>query len=134
VVCPGGLQPVVDLEDARPDLSEAVVEGAAGDRPAAMEFTGHGNKVFHQITREEAIRGLTLGTPRHFAIVHDNQLRSWPEIEYQTYPDGIDRSNGGAEITGPRHCRMQSTLQTFCKQPFSLDVYRRVRKSRQLRI
>src|SRR6185437_4057052 len=34
------------------------------------------------------------------AIVLDNQIRSWPQIEYQKYPDGIDPTNGGAEITG----------------------------------
>src|SRR5204863_313838 len=33
-------------------------------------------------------------------IVLDNQIRSWPQIEYQKYPDGIDPTNGGAEITG----------------------------------
>ena len=65
-----------------------------------MQFKSHGNKIFHDITREEAVRGQTLGTPQHFAIVLDNQLRSWPQIEYQKYPDGIDPSNGGAEITG----------------------------------
>jgi SecD/SecF fusion protein len=65
-----------------------------------IQFKGHGNKLFHQITRDEAIRGSTLGVPQHFAIVLDNQIRSWPQIEYQKYPDGIDPSNGGAEITG----------------------------------
>jgi SecD/SecF fusion protein len=65
-----------------------------------MQFTGHGNKVFHDITRQEAIRGQTLNAPQHFAIVLDNQIRSWPQIEYQKYPDGIDPTNGGAQITG----------------------------------
>lgn len=65
-----------------------------------MQFKSHGNKIFHEITRQEAIRGQTLGTPQHFAIVLDNQIRSWPQIEYQKYPDGIDPSNGGIEITG----------------------------------
>src|SRR5205085_7956063 len=58
------------------------------------------NKIFHDITRQEAIRGQTLGVPQHFAIVLDNQIRSWPQIEYQKYPDGIDPTNGGAQITG----------------------------------
>ena len=72
----------------------------SGQPIVTMQFKSHGNKIFHEITREEAIRGQTLGTPQHFAIVLDNQLRSWPQIEYQKYPDGIDPSNGGAEITG----------------------------------
>ncbi len=71
-----------------------------GNVIVTMHFTGHGNKAFHQITREEAIRGQTLGVPQHFAIVLDNQLRSWPQIDYKQFPDGIDPSNGGAEITG----------------------------------
>jgi SecD/SecF fusion protein len=70
-----------------------------------MQFTGHGNKVFHDITRQEAIRGQTLGVPQHFAIVLDNRIRSWPQIEYQKYPDGIDPSNGGAQITGMANLR-----------------------------
>ena len=73
---------------------------SSGSPIVTMHFTGHGNKVFHDITREEAIRGQTLGSPQHFAIVLDNEIRSWPQIEYQKYPDGIDPSNGGAEITG----------------------------------
>ncbi len=72
----------------------------SGQPIVTMQFKSHGNKIFHEITRDEAIRGQTLGTPQHFAIVLDNQLRSWPQIEYQKYPDGIDPSNGGAEITG----------------------------------
>jgi SecD/SecF fusion protein len=72
----------------------------SGEPIVTMQFTGHGNKVFHEITREEAVRGQTLNTPQHFAIVLDGQLRSWPQIDYTKFPDGIDPANGGAEITG----------------------------------
>src|SRR5205085_1671367 len=73
---------------------------SSGSPIVTMQFKSRGNKIFHDITRQEAIRGQTLGTPQHFAIVLDNQIRSWPQIEYQKYPDGIDPTNGGAEITG----------------------------------
>jgi SecD/SecF fusion protein len=73
---------------------------SSGAPIVTMQFKSHGNKIFHDITRQEAIRGQTLGVPQHFAIVLDNQIRSWPQIEYQKYPDGIDPTNGGAEITG----------------------------------
>jgi SecD/SecF fusion protein len=73
---------------------------STGQPIVTMQFKGHGNKVFHDITREEAIRGQTLGVPQHFAIVLDNQIRSWPQIDYSKYPDGIDPTSGGAEITG----------------------------------
>ena len=65
-----------------------------------MHFTGHGNKLFHQITRDEATRGQTLGTPQHFAIVLDGKLRSFPYIDYTQNPNGIDPAGGGAQITG----------------------------------
>jgi SecD/SecF fusion protein len=71
-----------------------------GQPIVTMQFTGHGNKVFHEITRLEAVRGQTLGVPQHFAIVLDSQIRSWPQIDYTKFPDGIDPTSGGAEITG----------------------------------
>jgi SecD/SecF fusion protein len=71
-----------------------------GQVVVTMHFTSHGNKQFHAITRDEAARGGTLGADQHFAIVLDNELRSWPSIDYKKYPDGIDPAGGGAEITG----------------------------------
>ena len=65
-----------------------------------MQFTGHGNKAFHTVTRNEAIRGSIAGTPQHFAIVLDNEIRSWPQIDYKNLPNGIDPTGSGAQITG----------------------------------
>jgi SecD/SecF fusion protein len=65
-----------------------------------LQFTGKGNDAFHRITREEAIRGRALGVEQHFAIVLDDELRSYPSIDYKQYPDGIDPTGGGAQITG----------------------------------
>jgi SecD/SecF fusion protein len=65
-----------------------------------MKFTGKGNERFRDITRAEAQRGAALGTPQHFAIVLDNEIRSWPQIDYTQYPSGIDPTGGGAQITG----------------------------------
>jgi len=71
-----------------------------GNVIVTMHFTSHGNKLFHQITRDEATRGQTLGTFQHFAIVLDGKLRSFPYIDYTQNPNGIDPAGGGAEITG----------------------------------
>jgi SecD/SecF fusion protein len=65
-----------------------------------MQFTGHGDTVFHNITRAEAVRGQTLGVQQSFAIVLDNQIYSTPTIDPKLYPGGIDPTAGGAEITG----------------------------------
>jgi SecD/SecF fusion protein len=67
-----------------------------------LQFTGAGNRAFHDITRDEAFRGRTLGVDQHFAIVLDDELRSTPSIDFRRYPDGIDPTGGGAEINGLR--------------------------------
>ena len=30
----------------------------------------------------------------------DDEIRSYPQIDYKQYPDGIDPTGGGAQITG----------------------------------
>jgi SecD/SecF fusion protein len=79
-----------------------------------LGFSGEGAKKFHDITREEAIRGAAaasaagqtgsdLGTvtqfAQHFAIVLDGDLKSTPYIDYKQNPDGIDPTGTGAEVS-----------------------------------
>ena len=71
-----------------------------GQPIVTLQFNGKGNKNFHRITREEAIRGRALDRAQHFAIVLDNEIRSFPQIDFKQYPDGIDPTGGGAQITG----------------------------------
>jgi SecD/SecF fusion protein len=71
-----------------------------GDPVVLMQFTGKGNKIFHEVTKNEAIRGSIQQTPQHFAIVLDNEIRSWPQIDYNENPQGIDPTGSGAQITG----------------------------------
>ncbi len=78
-----------------------------GEAIVLMQFTDGGADIFQDITRELAVRGrlktgqLGSSTPilQHFAIVLDGEIRSWPSIDYQQYPDGISGRNG-AQITG----------------------------------
>ena len=65
-----------------------------------LSFKGKGNKAFAQVTKNEAVRGSILKVPQHFAIVLDNEIRSWPQIDYTLYPNGIDPTGTGAQITG----------------------------------
>jgi SecD/SecF fusion protein len=69
-----------------------------------MQFTKDGTDKFGDITRELAQRGkrVSFGGQdqfQHFAIVLDNEIRSWPSIDYNENPNGISGSNG-AQITG----------------------------------
>jgi SecD/SecF fusion protein len=64
-----------------------------------MQFTGKGSKKFQTITKDLYNRGNLLGTPQHFAIVLDRQIKSFPQID----PTDSSLSNGisgNAEITG----------------------------------
>jgi SecD/SecF fusion protein len=71
-----------------------------GDPIVLLSFKGKGNKAFAQVTKNEAVRGSILKVPQHFAIVLDNEIRSWPQIDYTQYPNGIDPTGTGAQITG----------------------------------
>jgi SecD/SecF fusion protein len=77
-----------------------------------LAFTGKGRKRFHEITKAEAVRGRTAyarfgngqdpnNFNQHFAIVLDRDLKSFPSIDFNEFPGGIDPVNG-ARITGIR--------------------------------
>jgi SecD/SecF fusion protein len=81
-----------------------------GEPIVTMQFTGEGGDKFGEITNREADRGRLRsnitggqGNPQdsfqHFAIVLDRQIKSWPSIDFEQYPNGIGGSNG-AQITG----------------------------------
>jgi len=64
-----------------------------------MQFTGKGSHKFQQVTRELYQRGKLRNSPQHFAIVLDNEIRSYPQIDYtdSSLSNGI---SGNAQITG----------------------------------
>jgi SecD/SecF fusion protein len=82
----------------------------SGNPNVLIEFTGAGGDKFHDITRELAVRGAQQAAlagasgqaadafNQHFAIVLDNEIRSFPQIDFSENPDGI--AGGSAQITG----------------------------------
>ena len=81
-----------------------------GEPIVTMQFTDEGGDKFGDITNREADRGRARhnitggqGDPQdsfqHFAIVLDRQIKSWPSIDFEQYPNGIGGTNG-AQITG----------------------------------
>ena len=87
-------------KDLKLSGTQADFDPTSGQPIVTMQFTHAGNKAFHDITRDEARRGQELGVNQSFAIVLDNQIYSFPTIDYKQYADGIDPTNGGAQITG----------------------------------
>ena len=93
------------LEGTRQDF-----DTTTGEAIVTMQFTDEGADKFEEITNDEADRGRLLfnlsggtGDPaktfQHFAIVLDREIKSWPSIDWEAYPNGVSATNG-AQITG----------------------------------
>jgi len=69
-----------------------------------LSFTHHGDQAFAAVTKNEASRGQINGSGANcgwqcaFAVVLDNQIRSWPAIDPTQNPNGINPVGTGAEI------------------------------------
>jgi SecD/SecF fusion protein len=85
--------------DLKSSGTQADFDPNTGEPIVRMAFTGRGNHAFQEITRRLWQRGHLLNnTPQHFAIVLDNQIESFPQID----PGDSSLSNGisgGAQIT-----------------------------------
>jgi SecD/SecF fusion protein len=72
-----------------------------GGRPiVTMEFTGKGSDKFEKITRDEWIRGKLRGTPQHFAIVLDREIKTFPQIDFTDGSLSSGIGGGRAQIQG----------------------------------
>jgi SecD/SecF fusion protein len=102
--------PQMTGEDLRLSGTRQDFDTTTGQPIVLMQFTDAGEEKFHDITREEAIRGQLQynrfgggGNPddfnQSFAIVLDEEIVTFPTIDFNEYPDGISGENG-AQITG----------------------------------
>jgi SecD/SecF fusion protein len=99
-------QPIPEMKGVDLKLSgtRQDFDTTSGEPIVLMQFTKDGTEKFGDITRELAQRGkrVSFGGQdqfQHFAIVLDNEIRSWPSIDFNENPNGISGSNG-AQITG----------------------------------
>jgi SecD/SecF fusion protein len=95
--------PQMTGEDLKADGTRADFDTSpgGGNQPiVTMEFTGRGSDRFEEITRAEWIRGKLRGTPQHFAIVLDREIKTFPQIDFNdsTLSGGI--GGGRAQIQG----------------------------------
>ncbi len=102
---PENVVPEMSGADLNLDGTQSDFDTATGEPIVLMQFTNDGEDKFGEITAEVARRGqrfsnlLGQDVNHHFAIVLDGQIKSWPTIDWQEYPNGIQGSNG-AQITG----------------------------------
>jgi SecD/SecF fusion protein len=73
--------------------------GGQGAPNVTFEFSEEGRRIWQEVTRSIAERGLETTRNQHFAIVLDNELISTPFIDFRQNPDGIDGANG-SQISG----------------------------------
>ncbi len=110
---PNAEEPIPEMtgEDLNIDGTRQDFDTQAGGEPIVlMQFTDAGANKFHDVTRDLAQDGRQLqprlpqGTPaedafQRFAIVLDDEIKSFPTIDFEENPDGIPGDNG-AQITG----------------------------------
>ena len=104
---PNAAEPIPEMggEDLKLSGTRQDFDPATGEPIVLMQFTGDGEKKFAAITRELATRGRLQSQLQgqtllqHFAIVLDDDIKSWPSIDFEENPNGISGSNG-AQITG----------------------------------
>jgi len=92
--------PQLTGNDLKLSGTRADVDPDTGLPEVLMHFTGHGGKVFQKVTAAEWTRGKLKGTPQHFAIVLDNQIKSFPQIDPSDSSLAAGISGGSARITG----------------------------------
>ena len=107
---PDKVVPEMTGEHLKLDGTRQDFDTTTGEPIVTMQFTDEGGERFGEITNREADRGRARhnitggqGNPQesfqHFAIVLDRQIKSWPSIDFEQYPNGIGGTNG-AQITG----------------------------------
>jgi SecD/SecF fusion protein len=96
--------PEMTGDDLRLSGTRSDFDPNTGEPIVLMQFTKDGREKFGDITRDLAQRGRFKSSTgqeqfQHFAIVLDNEIRSYPSIDFNENPNGIQGSNG-AQITG----------------------------------
>ncbi len=112
-VCPGNGDPTVvnyylfkHQPPKVPELTGTDLNGGGirqdfdtvGNPIVRLSFTGKGDSIFQHVTQGLYQRGQFRKAPQHFAIVLDNDIKAFPQIDYtdSSLSSGI---SGGGEIT-----------------------------------
>ncbi len=104
------LVPELDGGDVQLDGVRQDFDTTTGEPVVIMQFTNDGAVEFEELTNALADRGKArfnlsggsvdpLDTYQHLAIVFDREIKSWPSIDWEQYPNGISGTNG-AQISG----------------------------------
>jgi SecD/SecF fusion protein len=103
---PEKVVPAMTGEDLKLSGTRADFVTTTGEPIVLMQFTDKGADKFGEITRDIAARGRRASSfsggqkvVQTFAIVLDREIKSYPSIDWEEYPNGISGSNG-AQITG----------------------------------
>lgn len=90
-----------------------------GNPDVSFSFNSKGGKAFQDVTstiahRGDLVSGLGQTLNQHFAVALDTKLVTVPQIDFKTYPDGI-QGVGGADITGGFTIQSAQDLATLLR-------------------
>jgi preprotein translocase subunit SecD len=101
--------PELDVGDLQLEETRQDADTTTGSPVVLLRFTDAGADEFSVLTDRLADRGRTrldlsgggdpFATYQHLAIVLDREIKSWPSIDWQAYPNGIAGENG-VQING----------------------------------
>jgi hypothetical protein len=100
---------------------------ASGNPNVTFGFTSHGTRAFQRMTaaiahRGDLVSGLGQTFNQHFAVALDGVLITVPQIDYKTYPDGI-QGDRGADVSGgftPEYARILAARMRLAALPLTL--------------
>ena len=86
--------PALTEDDFATERAQALLDANSGQPAVMLDLTADGAKKFEELTRELARTGHARTEVQHLAVVVGDELVSWPSLDYQLYPDGLDGENG----------------------------------------
>jgi preprotein translocase subunit SecD len=85
--------PGLDGDDVLRDSARADRRGT-GEPIVSATLNADGTRKFEELTRKIAEQGRRRNEVQHLAILVDDELVAWTEIDYRLYPNGLDGSAG----------------------------------------
>jgi hypothetical protein len=103
------------------DIVSARMEPSSTEPLVAVQFTDDGATAFTALTRRLAEDGQIAGRLQALAILLDGRVITNPVVDYETYPTGIDGSNG-AQIPVPEDLDAAVVAANLSSGPLPVDL------------
>lgn len=103
------------------DVAAAQATPDSPEPAVTLQFTPVGAGAFTALTRRVAEEGRASGRPESLAISLDGRLIANVDVDYETYPNGLDGSSG-AQLQVPRDLPAAAVAASLTSGPLPLDL------------